>query len=153
MREFSLYTISYEGRTWDEFLSLLQKYEITKVVDIRAVPNEHSDRYRCFSGGRLARELPRHLILYDWMGNILGEPKDVASSLMEVHSSNARYLKAMDNLIMPVVQGLRNVSVLDRGVDPAKSRRESILRRYVVNQYMPINVYNIHPNGRRRMVK
>ncbi|TAK53922.1 MAG: DUF488 domain-containing protein [Bacteroidetes bacterium] len=69
-----IYTIGYGSRTLEEFVSLLKKYEIDCVVDIRSKP--YSSFKVEFSKQALERGLPRYGIRYCFMGDVLGGKPD-----------------------------------------------------------------------------
>ena len=72
-----IYTIGYGGRTIEEFIGLLKKYEIDSLVDVRSVP--YSRFYADFRKERLHDHLQSAHITYRFMGETLGgRPKDEA---------------------------------------------------------------------------
>jgi len=65
-----VYTIGHSNRTLEEFLSLLAKYSIKTLVDVRRFPS--SRKYPHFNKGSLAEELKKLGIKYVWLGELLG---------------------------------------------------------------------------------
>ncbi len=71
----TVYTIGYGNRTFDDFVSLLKKYEIEYVVDVRS--SAYSKYNKAFSQTPLREELKKHGIGYLFMGDQLGgKPED-----------------------------------------------------------------------------
>ena len=70
-----IYTIGYGSRSIDQFVEVLQRYEIAYLIDVRSAPYS---RYKPeFSKVELADELQRHGIRYLFMGDTLGgRPED-----------------------------------------------------------------------------
>ncbi|MCX7606528.1 MAG: L-threonylcarbamoyladenylate synthase [Bacteroidia bacterium] len=60
----SLFTIGHSHHSWAEFLSLLQRYEVQAIVDLRRQP--HSRFVPHFSQGPLQKALHEHGITYEW---------------------------------------------------------------------------------------
>ena len=70
MTTIPIYTIGYGNRSIEEFIALLQRYEIQYLVDIRSQP--YSRFSPNFSQKALQRHLKQHNIGYIFMGNELG---------------------------------------------------------------------------------
>ena len=70
-----IYTIGYGSRSIEQFVEVLQRYDIAYLVDVRSAPYS---RYKPeFSKAELADELQRHGIRYLFMGDTLGgQPGD-----------------------------------------------------------------------------
>lgn len=69
-----IFTIGYGGRETDEFVALLNRYEIDTLVDVRSQP--YSRFAPDFNKERLATILSRCGIQYEFMGNSLGGRPD-----------------------------------------------------------------------------
>ena len=65
-----IYTVGHSDRDVEEFLSLLNKYGIGILVDIRAYP--YSRRFPYFSKDELRQHIKNSGIDYYWAGNKLG---------------------------------------------------------------------------------
>ncbi|MDE2776006.1 MAG: DUF488 domain-containing protein [Chloroflexota bacterium] len=65
-----IFTIGYGGRETDEFIALLNEYEIDTLVDVRSQP--YSRFAPDFSKERLSAILSRNGIQYEFMGKSLG---------------------------------------------------------------------------------
>lgn len=73
MRE--VFTIGYGGRDTSEFITILNRYGIDTLVDVRSQP--YSRYMPDFSSERLSKILNRAGIRYEFMGDSLGgRPKD-----------------------------------------------------------------------------
>ncbi|MFH1673165.1 MAG: DUF488 domain-containing protein [Pseudomonadota bacterium] len=66
----NIYSIGHGNKTFDEFLSILQAYEITCLVDIRSYP--HSKRNPHFNIDTFAAELAKVGISYVWLKELGG---------------------------------------------------------------------------------
>lgn len=73
-----IYTLGHSDRSIEEFLSLLKKYDIRTLVDIRAYP--HSTRYPHFSEDFLKETISHNGIDYHWAGRQLGGMRKPARS-------------------------------------------------------------------------
>ena len=78
MTTIPIYTIGYGNRSIEEFVVLLQQYDIKFLVDIRSQP--YSRYNPDFSKDALERRLKQASIRYIFMGDTLGgRPRDDAS--------------------------------------------------------------------------
>jgi uncharacterized protein (DUF488 family) len=70
-----IYTIGYGGRSIEQFIELLKKYEIEYLIDVRSQPYSRFNKQ--FSKDVLTKILREHSIGYVFMGDTLGgRPKD-----------------------------------------------------------------------------
>lgn len=75
MAQFPIYTIGYGNRSIEEFVELLQQYEIRFLADIRSQPYSHFKPE--FSKEALEKRLSQSQIRYIFMGDTLGgRPSD-----------------------------------------------------------------------------
>ena len=65
-----IYSIGHSTHTIDEFLHLLQIYEIKAIADVRRFPT--SKKYPHFERQNLQQEFLRSNIDYFWLGELLG---------------------------------------------------------------------------------
>ena len=65
-----VYTIGHSNRSLEEFLEILEEYEVGIVVDVRRFPS--SRRYPHFRKEDLERALKEKNIRYIWLGDKLG---------------------------------------------------------------------------------
>lgn len=63
----ALFTVGHSNQSWADFLSLLQRYEIHALVDIRKQP--YSRHVPHFSQGLLQKSLHENGIAYEWQPN------------------------------------------------------------------------------------
>lgn len=69
-----IFTIGYGGRETDDFIAILNEYEIDTLVDVRSQP--YSRYAPDFCKERLSTILSRNGIQYEFMGNSLGGRPD-----------------------------------------------------------------------------
>lgn len=75
MHKWTLYTIEHSTRTLEDFLSLLKKYDIHYLIDIRSQPFSKFNPQ--FNQNNLKSFLKTHNIIYVFMGDSLGgRPSD-----------------------------------------------------------------------------
>lgn len=77
MSDYKLYTIGYEGRDIDEFVSLLKDNRITRLIDVREIP---FSRKKGFSKSRLSERLQNENIEYVHI-KALGSPSEIRNKL------------------------------------------------------------------------
>ena len=70
----ALYTVGHSNRSLDEFIDLLKKYEIRRVIDIRAIP--YSGYNPQFNREDFERDLAREGIAYEHNQQLAGDPPD-----------------------------------------------------------------------------
>src|SRR5450755_2192905 len=71
----TLFTIGYGNREFEDFVSLLRRYEIEIICDVRSTP--YSARYECFNREVLQQALREYAIQYLFLGELLGaRPSD-----------------------------------------------------------------------------
>jgi uncharacterized protein (DUF488 family) len=68
-----VYTIGTSTRSIEEFISILKKFDLEAVVDVRRFP---VSRLKHFGKDQLAVELERSGITYFYLGNLLGGFRD-----------------------------------------------------------------------------
>ncbi len=77
MLEVPIFTIGYGNRSIEEFLALLQRYQIAYLIDVRSQP--YSRYSPAFSKDALEKQLSQYNIRYVFMGDTLGgRPKDAS---------------------------------------------------------------------------
>ena len=65
-----IYTIGHSSRSLDQFIKLLKKYGIKRVIDVRRFPV--STKYPHFNRENLEKSLKSSKIKYFWLGDLLG---------------------------------------------------------------------------------
>jgi uncharacterized protein (DUF488 family) len=78
MNQMSIWTIGHSTRTIDEFIALLQSFQIELVVDIRSFPG--SRRYPHFNKEALKISLPANNIEYTHLIKLGGRRKALSNS-------------------------------------------------------------------------
>jgi uncharacterized protein (DUF488 family) len=73
-----VYTVGTSTRSIREFISILKRFDLEAVVDVRRFP---VSRLKHFGKDRLASELERNGIKYFYLGNLLGGFRDGGYSL------------------------------------------------------------------------
>ncbi len=66
----TVYTLGHSSRTLAELLSILRRYSIEILVDVRRYPR--SRRHPWFNRGVLEEVLPSRGVRYVWLGDLLG---------------------------------------------------------------------------------
>jgi len=123
-------TIGYGGRKFEDFLSLLKKYGINLVIDVRRFPKS---KYTEYVRENLEKELPKQGIGYVFMGDTLGGFRRGYQEYMKTEA----YMKGIEDLL-----------------DLAKRRRVTILclerspkschRRYISQTLQDLGVQILH---------
>ena len=72
-----MFTIGYEGRDVDEFVSCLMQYKVTRLIDVREIP---LSRKKGFSKSALKEKLEDQNIEYVHV-KLLGSPSDIRKKL------------------------------------------------------------------------
>ena len=106
-----IYTIGYSTRTLPEFLRELEKYGITKIIDVRSRP---WSRNASFSANQIERWSSSAGILYLQLGCILGGSADIALE-------DARYQSALKTVVNSAKA--ENIALFCAEGDPALCHR------------------------------
>ena len=75
----TIWTIGHSTRTFEEFLSVLEAYDIEAVIDVRRFPG--SRRLPQFQSESLARALEARDIAYQWLGALGGRRRSDPASV------------------------------------------------------------------------
>lgn len=143
-----IYTIGHSNRTIEEFIALLQRYEINVVVDVRS--NPYSRYASQFNQKPLQRSLYEHDIKYIFMGNELGgQPKDnrfyddKGYVLYYVIASEPSFKAGIERL----KKGLHefNVAIMCSEENPHDCHRRLLVSRVLIEQ--GISISHIRANG------
>lgn len=144
----TIYTIGYGRRSIHEFIDLLRRYEITRLVDIRSHPVSRWNP--AFRKKVLQEYLESAGITYLWLGDALGgKPADPTlwdgNALdMDVLESQPWFQAGMAELIAATRQGARQAIMC------AELRPESCHRNWMVGTLLDeqgITVLHIDENG------
>lgn len=77
MKTYEIFTIGYEGREIDEFISRLKDFNVTRLIDVREIP---LSRKQGFSKSTLKERLESENIEYVHMRS-LGSPSEIRQKL------------------------------------------------------------------------
>lgn len=102
-----VYTIGYGNRKFEDFISLLKKYGINIVVDVRRFPKS---MYPEYVKENLEKELPKSGINYVFMGDTLGGFRRGYQRHMETET----YKEGIKNLLELAKQGKIVIMCLER---------------------------------------
>jgi len=89
-----IYTIGYQGRTIDEFLNLLEKYDIDHLVDVRSYP---TSKMEDFSKDDLKETLFKKSMMYKHLPGLggLGDEDYKETMLSDRWKSSYKELKSL----------------------------------------------------------
>ncbi len=90
----TIYTIGHSNRTLEDLITILSKYGVKILVDIRRFPT--SRKYPWFRRERLEHTLKVNGIKYIWMGEDLGGYREGG---YKKYMASSRYLEGIDRLI------------------------------------------------------
>ena len=131
-----IFTIGYGGRETDDFIAILNDYEIDTLVDVRSQP--YSRYAPDFCKERLSLLLNRSGIAYQFMGNSLGgRPDDVRcytyspqrkKKLLDAKKCESRefYQKGISQLKQAISNGRRMV-IMCSEIEPHECHRGYVL--------------------------
>lgn len=145
-----VYTIGHSNHSLQYFISLLLKYEIEILVDIRS--NPFSRHVPHFNQYFLQRELERMGIKYLYLGRELGgrprEPEFYNKADGKVSYSRIAetlMFKKAINFLLKVIRSSKT-ALLCGEEDPTSCHRRLLVGRVLINQ--GINVFHIRGDGR-----
>ena len=75
----TIWTVGHSTRTLEEFLAILDAYEIKALADVRSLPG--SRRYPHFGRELMAESLPAHGIAYQWLPKLGGRRRKQPDSV------------------------------------------------------------------------
>ena len=142
-----IYSIGYAGRTIEDFTSILKKYEIDVLVDVRSSPwSRYTPDYTSES---LKKILKSNDITYLWLGDMLGgRPKeqDVYKDGNVVFSLVMK-LPSFEKGIERLLEGTRKyrIALMCAEKDPLNCHRFALVSRALVEK--KAQVYHILYDG------
>ena len=83
MRNYEIFTIGYEGRGVEEFISQLKHFHITRLIDVREIP---LSRKKGFSKSALKERLEAEKIEYLHFKS-LGSPSSIRNKLKQTETT------------------------------------------------------------------
>jgi uncharacterized protein (DUF488 family) len=141
MQSVPIYTIGYGNRSIEEFLALLQRYQIEYVVDVRSQP--YSRYSPAFSKKNLALHLQEPHINYLFMGDVLGgRPLDATCYVdgkvdYSRVSTKAFYLQGIQRLRIAWEKQLRIV-LLCAEAKPQECHRSKLIGNTLAEQHITV---------------
>ena len=148
MAEVPIYTIGHGNRSLEDFLTLLQRYEIDYVIDVRSQP--HSRYAPHFSRPALEQSLKECHIHYIFMGDVLGgRPQDEscyrnAKPQYDIICTKPFYLQGIARLRTAWEKQL-HVALLCSEAKPEACHRSKLIGNTLIEQQ--ILVSHIDENG------
>jgi uncharacterized protein (DUF488 family) len=142
-----IYTIGHSDLDFDSFLSLLKKFKIQTLVDIRSQP--YSSYVKHFNKETLKNALEKHKIDYYYGGGAIGgRPTD--ESLYEDGRVSYKKIRATDKYqkairLLKKLITLKNVVLMCSEENPDKCHRSSLIAPDLME--MGIEVRNIRSDG------
>jgi len=104
MKKRELFTIGYQGREIDEFISLLKKHKISRLIDIREAP---ISRKKGFSKNALRERLEDDHIAYVHI-KALGSPPALREKVRSDHDYDA-FFKSFSKHLTQNLDGVREL--------------------------------------------
>lgn len=149
VRNRAIYTIGYGSRKIDEFIQILQHYQIAYLLDVRSKP--YSKFNPDFTRSQLEAHLSAAGIKYVYMGDSLGGQPDVASVYTgegkvdyEKVKGKEFYQRGISRLQEAYQQGL-HVALMCSEAKPENCHRSKLIGETLVEG--GIDVIHIDENG------
>ncbi len=143
-----IYTIGYGKRNISEFLSLLKKYAVEVIVDVRSFP--YSKQNPDFSKERLKELLNKENIKFLYLGDLLGgRPKDADCYIdgkvnYQKCEEKDFFKKGIARLIAGINKGYR-ICLMCSEIKPEDCHRSKLIGQYL--EKMNIEVLHIDEGG------
>ena len=147
MVEIPIYTIGHGNRSLEEFLALLQRYEIAFVLDVRSQPFSRYTPH--FSRPALEASLKEHSIRYIFMGDTLGgRPPDETCYTdnkpdYDIIRSKLFYQQGVGRLRVAWEKQLR-VALLCSEAKPQECHRSKLIGNTLIEQHIAITHIDEH---------
>lgn len=140
----TIYSIGYGNRTIETFISLLNRYMIQRVIDVRTNPFSRFNPN--FRRQKLEDNLVKANIQYEFMGDRLGGKPSEAIMYHEgklqyeniIHSQ--QFINGINGLIM-LCKEQNKIAIMCSELDPNKCHRKTIIGRYL--ETMKLDVIHI----------
>lgn len=148
--ETKIYTIGHSNQSMEDFISLLKKYDVNCVVDVRS--NPFSKYALQFNKRELQFELKREDIVYIWMGKEFGarrEEKSLYDPDGRLDFNKTKKSKAFLAGVRRIKEGIRKgyvVALMCTEKEPQDCHR-SILVGKSINEIEGYSVINILEDG------
>lgn len=143
----SLYTIGHSNNSFEYFQSLLNKYGIEYLIDVRSYP--YSKFYTHFNRINLKNKLKTK---YVFLGNSLGgKPKDRKFYINNIidYSIIQKEQNFIDKVKL-IVENSKNTKIclMCSEADPFKCHRNRLISEYIRSKYNHIDINHILKNGK-----
>jgi uncharacterized protein (DUF488 family) len=129
-----LYTLGHSTRTIEEFLEILEKFQIELVVDVRKFPS--SKKFPWFNKENLEKILPDKNIKYIHFAELGGYRKEG----YENFSKTEEFRKAVEKLLE--ITGSRNTIILCSEMVWFRCHRKYIAKAIVDRGFSVTHIYN-----------
>ncbi|MEN6385842.1 MAG: DUF488 domain-containing protein [Phycisphaerales bacterium] len=142
-----IYTIGHSTRSFEEFLSLLDEYDITKLVDVRSIPKSRHNPQ--FNKDNLKQKLKRRYIHLPGLGGLRHTTKDSPNTGWENSSFRgyADYMqtedfeKNLDKLITYINK--KQVAIMCAEAVPFRCHRSLIGDALLVRGFKVVDIYSL----------
>lgn len=141
MADFSIYTVGHGQLGWDELASLLRRYPVEVIVDVRAYP--YVDYAPWFNRDQLEHLVRREGWEYIWSGSQLGALTSDGRVDYIAREHEPRYHAGIKELL--TIAGERTACLLGSPPDPLASHRHSLIAQTLLKHH--VDVVHIMPDG------
>ena len=161
--EYAIFTIGYQGRTWDEVRDLLIENDVTVLYDVRSVPRS---RVRGFNKDEIIHATGighryEGTISYIWDGCVLGGKVDNPDAYVKrgrktILDPRARemseiYTQHIGWVAEKVRHGAYNVAMMCMESNPRDCHRGYTLSESLHHLHPDVDVVHIMPDGSLRL--
>jgi ATP-dependent DNA helicase RecQ len=135
-----IYTIGYDGRDFEDLISILKRLDVAYLIDVRSEPVDGA--HPAFSRETLAAALRVRNIRYVFMGDTLGDraaPPECYENgefSLERLEESERYQEGLGRLVSASSQGL-SVALLSAECRPERSHRSQWIGRSLISRGIP----------------
>jgi len=147
-----LYTVGYASFSMDDFIHILQRYDITTLVDVRSAP--YSKFKPEFSKDHLQKTLTENMISYYFLGNLLGARREDSAcytdgnldySLLKQSKNFQAGIKSLLDLINRSALMGQNTAIMCAEKDPIRCHRTFLICRTLCSY--PVKIQHILEDG------
>ena len=145
-----LYTVGHSIYEIDDFVSLLKKYHINTIVDVRSTP--YSKFASQYNREVLKQHLKENQICYIFMGDLLGARYEDKSLLFENGKVNFKKVQetiTFQNGISRLDKGLNkgyNISLMCSEKEAFDCHRFALISEYINKNLSNIEIKHIYPD-------
>lgn len=139
----TIYTVGHSNLSFMRFLSLIQAYDITHIIDIRSIPYS---RHAPWSNKSRQSELLRPFrIRYTYLGHKLGGKKQKIEDISKQQGVTPEEIYKKGIQILLQLSQRRNLVLLCAESDPANCHRQNIVAQTLLD--MDVSVMHILKDG------